>query len=120
MEWTAWTAWTFRLKDKAYKDIRPLKMKLIKEYELSYERKWVFIVKSVKNYTGRWVIRLEYDRGPMTSKVREDTVFSTEQEARFWFDTVFTTVFMGSTPPPPPLKRRSKQKPDKKPHLKLL
>ena|SRR5687768_2522016 len=113
-----WTSWSFRIGDKAFTGIRPLSMRLLRETAAERSRFWLIFYTTKTVFTGRWLIALEYDRGPMTKALRKNVAFDSEAEARKWFDHILERVFLKTanpTPPPQPTKKIKK-----KSHLKLL
>lgn len=86
----------------------------------------LFWNKTEENETGRWIIKLRYDRGPMTSAKVDTIYFNHEQEARYWFDHIWENIFVKifKIPPPPPPKNKVSKLPVKGPkkgsHLRLV
>ncbi len=111
-----WYVWTFKLGDKAYKEVRPRRMEIQKEKDLTYISGWFWWKKYSEKDSGRWQIMFVYDRGPGTVGKTEYIVFNQEQEARYWFDRTFSQIFIDQehNVPKPPIQ---KKKPD---HLSLV
>jgi hypothetical protein len=99
-----WISYTFKVKDRAFKAIRPLDMHIRKEYD----RVRTGFLKSEKKETGRFILSIKYDRGPLTHAQTTHIFFESEDEAQLWFDFIFRKTFLskekGRTPPPPPPK----------------
>ena len=115
-----WTAWTFRIHNKAYKNVRPLTMELVREKRVLGSSGMLWWRKEIKQYTGRWAIILRYDRGPATQPKKDVQVFEREDEARFWFNQTFDSVFTAIRKAMPPLPPKNKKTQKKKPNLRLL
>ena len=122
-----WRAWSLKIGNKAFKNVRPLYMDIKPEIiKVTTKKRW-FWNQTEKRYTGRWVIGFKYDRGPCTANGHANIVFKKESEAQWWFDHIWTEVFIkkdGPVPPPPPKKKpvtRIKPSPKKKGnHLRLV
>lgn len=115
-----WTAWTFLLGDKAYKCVRPLYMELVREKQTLESSGMLWWRKTVEEYTGRWTIKFKYDRGPATRSRVDFIYFNTENQARFWFDQTWQSVFLGRKQPIGPKWKKPQPKKKNKPNLRLL
>jgi len=120
-----WNAWTFRIGNKAFKGIRPISMEIVPERAITSTSGMLWWKKDVEELTGNWVIKLKHDRGPATIARIERIVFERENEAQFWFDQTYSSVFVNKIPvmephkvPKPPVSKKKPKKP--KPHLRLL
>jgi hypothetical protein len=74
-------------------------------------------------YTGRWALFFTYNTGPWSKKTTDQILFEREDEARFWFNQTFNSVFTGKNkviPPPPKPKPKPPKPKIKKPNLRLL
>ena len=88
-----WTSWSFKIADRAFKNVRPLNMELIKEQKHIVHRYWLFFTEKELVYTGNFIIRLKYDRGPGTRVQVAKVAFDDLKNAQRWFDAVVNTVF---------------------------
>jgi hypothetical protein len=113
-----WESWNLRIKDKVWRNVRPLSLELTEEKEDSVVRRFLFWreIKTVK--TGRWLIKFIYDRGPLTMKQHSVIEFDDETKARATFHNTYRQVFFytsdRTTPPKTPspkTKNTSKTKP---------
>ena len=74
-----------------------------KEYETSG---FLFWAQKIETLTGRFVISIYYDRGPLTVKEFSYVYFDTRQEAYSWFEEIYKNVFRHIPPPPPPPSKK--------------
>ena len=112
---TGWTAWTFRIKDTAFRHVQPLSMELVREKAITRVSGYLWWKKEVEDFTGRWAIVIKYNRGPTTRMCRTEVIFDREDEARFWFNQTFDSVFTTTRSPIPPTpKKTPKPKKSKK------
>jgi len=105
-----WASYSFNLKNKAFKDIRPLDMAITPEIEYETSGFW-FWSNTEEFETGRYIISLRYDRGPLTFKETSHVYFDEQKDAYAWYNDIFNKVFMvqSKTPPPPPPPPRKKR-----------
>ena len=123
-----WSSWNIKIKNVAFKEVRPLEMEIRPEItDIEVSRGW-FFSKTEEKKTGRWIIKFKYDRGPMTPARVHNVVFAEQSEARWWYNHIWENVFLkqsGPVPPPVPKKnnkitRLRKKKNNKKSHLRLV
>lgn len=115
-----WTSHTFMIADKAFKNIRPLSIELIEETQ-EYWDGYLWWRKQWTEKTGRWFLKLAYDRGPVTSKQVDYIYFDKESTARSWYTTVYHQSFMATQSNQPPAPIPNKPKTSNKPKgLKLV
>jgi len=122
MDTITWISHTFMIGDKAFKNVRPMSVEIIEETE-EYWDGYLWWRKEWTESTGRWYLKLVYDRGPMTGKQVDHIYFDKESVARSWFTAIYNECFLtrditqqkpSPTPTPP-----SPKKPNK-PSLRLL
>lgn len=116
-----WTVYSFKIKDKAYREVRPLHMELVREKVTVHVSGMLWWKVRREEYTGFWSIVFKYDRGPGTIRATDTVRFQKEDEARFWYQQTFESVFLSQRKiiEPGPSKP-SKPDKTKKPHLRLL
>ena len=96
-----WKSHTFSIKNKAFKEVRPLNMTINPEVE--YESTGFFFWRESKEYnTGRYIISLQYDRGPLTFPQTSHIYFDSTQEANQVYKDIFQMIFLPQSDPPPP------------------
>ena len=112
-----WTSWTFRAKNNAYKEIRPISMKIVeKTITQKVSGIWIFSKYRVIP-TDRWEMVLTYDKGPCT-KIRSDCIaFDSFLEAEECFYRLYDTIFSQNSPP---TGVRSYTAKSKKSHLHIV
>lgn len=106
-----WTSWNLRIGDKAFKDVRPLAMEINREVA-DISTGYLWWRKEKLEYSGRWYVKLTYDRGPLSNQKSDFIYFADEPTARSWYDEIFNACFLGristqapKSPPPPPTKK---------------
>lgn len=116
-----WTGWSLRIGDRAFKNVRPIAMNIQRRVVTKKVKGFWFFSEYERFETDEWEIVFVYDRGPLTQTHSSTIIFSTESEARVWFNDIFSQVFLrkGSRHniPPPPKSRKTKVK---KSHLSLV
>ena len=114
----SFTVWNFKIGDVAFKQVVPLTMVLSEQHKkVVVGRKFLFFKEYESKPTGAWAIRFEYNRGPLTTTEFKIITFDTESEARAWYDSTFSSLFLNQTNAPAPLPPK---RPKKKADLRLL
>ena len=126
-----WVSFSIKIKNVAFKDIRPLEMEVSPEMRDVDPSLSIFRNSPKERVTGKWIIKFRFDKGPMTAPRVKIIQFDTVHEAQWWFSHVWHTVFNRPTKQPPPTsppktKKKvlkftgNKGKGKKKSHLRLV
>jgi uncharacterized protein (DUF1330 family) len=122
-----WTAWTIKIGPKAYKGIQPLSIEIRPAVTL-HSSGYLWWKKEWTERTGKWEIKFTYETGPLTPRRTDIIEFASEDQAQYWYDNTYNTVFLSNLdkvvpppamPPPPKMKLPETKKPNK-PGLKLV